>query len=72
MITVSLRYGTYRLTAVSVSEGTTVADIKRDFGAALGLPEACEALVNNEPVTDSHVLEDGDNVSFEKQACKKS
>lgn len=72
MIRVSLRYGTSRLPDINVESGSSVASVKESFGAALGLPESTQALVNNEPVSDTYVLQDGDSVSFEKQACKKA
>lgn len=72
MIRVTLRYGTNRLPDTPVESNTTVASVKEMFGAALGLPESTQSLVNNDPVADTHVLQDTDNVSFEKQACRKA
>jgi hypothetical protein len=68
---ITLRYGVTKLENVEVSEGTTVNDIIDDFGAALGLPESVDTLINGVSAGDRALL-DGDTVTFEKKACAKA
>lgn len=66
-----LRYGTNRL-PVNVPRDTTVGQLRKNFGSALGLPESVYAVVDGDEVNDNYVPSAGSTVVFEKDACNKA
>jgi molybdopterin converting factor small subunit len=69
-----LKYGLTTSIDVDVSEGTTIAAIRRNptYSIQLRLPENVVAVVNGLTVDNNYTLEDGDEVVFERQAATKA
>ena len=74
-ISVSLRHGVRRADNISLSANTTVAEIIRQKGSELALPESFNVSSNVTGIINdisSRVLRDGEILTFEKKAASKA
>ncbi len=47
--------------------GMKVSDIRKNFKDVLNIPSDAKSLVNGEPVSGDHVVNDGDSVEYVKE-----
>lgn len=73
-MTLTLRHGISRELTREFPAGTRVRDLTADatVRAALGLPENVTAVVDGRTLSANDMLNDGDTVTFEKQAAAKA
>lgn len=73
-INATLKHGLTNSLDVDLSEDTTIRAIKNNatYRISLRLPESCVAVVNGVTVGDDYVVQDGDEVVFERQAASKA
>lgn len=73
-INATLKHGLTNSMTVDLPEGTTVGSVKRNpvYSVQLRLPENTVAVVNGITVSENHVIEEGDEVVFERQAASKA
>ena len=73
-IRAKLRHGLSRSFDIEVQEGTTIQQIKSNaaYRVQLGLSENVVAVIDGNNVSDTHVIQDGDTVIFERQAAAKA
>ncbi len=73
-ITATLKHGMSNQLEVELAEGTTVRTIKDNptYRVSLRLPESCVAVVNGQTVSIDYVIQEGDEVVFERQAASKA
>lgn len=74
MNSVTFRYGATRELTRDIASHTTVNDVLRDASikAGLGLPENVSAVCNGRTLSGQDRFNDGDVVTFEKQAAAKA
>ena len=76
MNTVTFRYGATRELVRDVGTGTTLGEALRDptlgLRSGLGLPENVSAVVDGRTLSQNDRFNDGDVVTFEKQAATKA
>jgi molybdopterin converting factor small subunit len=69
-----LKHGLTNTLEVDLPQDTTIRAIKTNMTYKIGLrlPESCVAVVNGNTVGDDYVINDGDEVVFERQAASKA
>jgi hypothetical protein len=74
MINVTLKYGMTRELRIDLEEPITVGEIldNPNYRASIGLPENVVAVIDGETVGLDHYVNDGDVITFEKQAATKA
>lgn len=74
MMSLTLRHGVSRELTRDFPAGTRVRDLTNDatVRAALGLSESVQAVVDGRTLGANDQLNDGDIVTFEKQAASKA
>lgn len=73
-INVTFSFGLSRTFSLELNSGTTLSSAisRQDVKAALALPESVSAVKNGDTLTGAYVLQDGDEIIFEKQAAAKA
>jgi molybdopterin converting factor small subunit len=73
-INATLKHGLTTSIDVNLAEGTTISMVRKNpvYSVQLRLPENTVAVVNGSTVPDNYVIEDGDEVVFERQAASKA
>lgn len=63
-----------RSNTLQVPHDTTVGQVagNQNYRATFQLPENATTLVNGRQVSSNFILSDGDELSFERQACAKA
>lgn len=73
-INATLRHGLTNQVSVNLNENTTVGAVKTNtvYSVQLRLSENVVAVANGTTVSDHYVIQDGDEIVFERQAASKA